>query len=123
MEEGANNDTVCGQSVNVPKAARAASLLEVASVPSRCVASTEVILLCWLLVILNCALTICGKENLLCKACVFRFATRPFSLTFQRTLSAKLSARLQLGLGKDGKAGVPAGVRGKKAHEIKSDRK
>ena len=78
VEEGTNNDTFCGQSVNVPKAARAASLLEVASVPSRCVASTEVILLCWLLVILNCALTICGKENLFCKACVFRFATRPF---------------------------------------------
>ena len=62
------------------------------------------------------------RESVLQGVC-FSVRNQTFSLTFQRTLSAKLSARLQLGLGKDGKAGVPAAVRGKKAHEIKSDRK
>ena len=45
------------------------------------------------------------------------------SPTLLRTLSARLSPRWQLGLGKGGQPGVPAAVRGTKANGIKSGRK
>ena len=55
---------------------------------------------------------------------VFRFAigVSRFWCPRLRTCSVQLIPKWQVGLGKDGKAGVPAAVRGMKATGVESDR-
>ena len=77
----------------------------------------------------NCVLTSCGKGSLLGKVMAFRFAisvslvvSNP-SQTLLCTLSVLLSPTWKLGLGKDGKAAVPAAVPWTKTSGTTSARK